>query len=158
MSNIQKDGRVLIISLHDDDRFIQLSGDMAEVWQRIDGKRNWKEILDSEYRTEEETQSIHKIISQILKNNWRSIEYTTRNENIQINTLGKIQPASEIHADAYDDNMAMSHTSYGTGGSDGSGPNTGLLNTVSTSHDDIHHLSPGSIGYYIDAELPSILW
>ena len=48
----------------------KLSGDMAIVWQRIDGKRNWEKILnpDSQYRTPEETQSIYEIISQILKN------------------------------------------------------------------------------------------
>ena len=39
-------GKIHIISFHNDDQFIQLTYDTAWVWQHIDGKRNWKKILD----------------------------------------------------------------------------------------------------------------
>ena len=64
MSNTQRDGNILIISLYDDDRFIQLSGNMATAWEQIDGKRDWDKILnrDSQYNTREEIKSIYKMI------------------------------------------------------------------------------------------------
>ena len=70
MSKAMENGNILIRSFHDDDPYIQLSGDMATAWQRIDGKRNWEKILKMEhqYNTQEETQSIYEIISHILKN------------------------------------------------------------------------------------------
>ena len=85
-------GDILIISLHDDDRYLQLSGVMATVWQMIDGKINWKKIIDTlsswEYDTEE-IQSIYKIISHILKNDDFKIREIPgfKTDNIQIITL-----------------------------------------------------------------------
>ena len=76
MSNIEKDGKVLLISQHDDDRFIQLSRDMATAWQRIDGKRGWKKILkrQNKYNTRAKIKSIYLIIKQILEErSWEGV-------------------------------------------------------------------------------------
>ena len=63
---------------------------MRTVWQMIDGKRTWKEILNTnfQYNTQEKNQSIYKIISQIFKNNWGSIEQSNhKNRDIVIHEI-----------------------------------------------------------------------
>ena len=103
MSNTQRDGNILIISIYDDDRFIQLSGDMATAWEQIDGKRDWDKILnrDSQYNTREKIKSIYKIISQILKNDWRSIENTIT--DVQIFSHSPSFHNHAVYADTYYD-------------------------------------------------------
>ena len=104
--------------------------------------------MENQYNTQEEIKLIYKIISQILKNDWRSIENTTRNENIQINTIGAVQPSTDIYADAYDDNgmtapgigyITVAHGSgqdvWGANGGDPSG-STGTW-TLNAGTDDV---------------------
>ena len=106
-------GGILIISLHDDDRYLQLSGVMATVWQMIDGKTNWRKIINIflswQYDTEE-IQSIYKIISLILKNEEFKIFLKFKIENVQIHKVNFYQVAT-VYADAYDDIGLWGHNS-----------------------------------------------
>ena len=131
MSNTMNNGDILIISLHDDDRYLQLSGVMAVALQMIDGKTNWRKIIDRffswQYDTEE-IQSIYKIISHILENNdfiIREIQ-AFKTDEIQIMTLAhpNMNPTT-IYADAYDDTGSGS-TLYHNHRGRGWNPWTGL--------------------------------
>ena len=109
MSNTMNNGDILIISLHDNDRYLQLSGVMAVAWQMIDGKTNWKKIIDAfsshQYDTEE-IQSICKIISHIIKNeDFKIVEKQAfKTGDVQIMTLAHPHTnPTYVYADAYDD-------------------------------------------------------
>lgn len=51
------DDSVILMKVTDDDDFFKITGVASQIWQRIDGKRNIEEILDSileEYDVTEE--------------------------------------------------------------------------------------------------------
>ena len=74
INRTDKYGNVLIISLHDDNRFIQLTGVIAEIWQRIDGKRKYRYLLKELFFHTYSTQLIYKFITQLLTNDQFSKE------------------------------------------------------------------------------------
>ena len=66
MSKTMENGKVLIISFHDDDRYIELSGAMATAWQMIDGKRNWRKITRNCHKLTNDFTPIFQIMYGIL--------------------------------------------------------------------------------------------
>ena len=100
LSRTDKNGKVLIISLYDDDNFIQLSGFMAEVWNRIDGKRKWREILKADSTHFYDSQPIYKFITKTIKQEtfsgeeirtegieWERIDYDAISENLGLELM-----------------------------------------------------------------------
>ena len=123
ISKTNSKGEEIIISLNDDNRYIQLTRDMRTVWQMIDGKRTWKEILNTnfQYNTQEKNQLIYKIISQIFKNDWGSIEQSNhKNRDIVIHGISD-QESIEWDKSSKDEDEENSWTTiFGYG--DGDGP------------------------------------